>query len=306
MCWGRDEFGELGDDREYGDETAQERHAPVDVQGLGDATRISAGGAHTCAIRQSGQAVCMGDNGGGQLGDGTSTNRLTPTNVTGLDSATQISVGSGHSCAVRTSGQGVCWGFNSDGVVGDGTDEKRRVPTNVKKLSAIAHFTTGGRHTCAIEQSGHTYCWGANHYGQIGNGTTTGDSGTAFLKVRLNPTAVLDGPPGASLGSSARLKIGRVKKTEKRGKAIFRVTVKNTKAGSLTSRVKVCGAGPKKLVTIRGCVKLGSLASKKSATASIKVAFRKKAKTGARARLTFTVTAKGAKKVKVKRKVKVP
>jgi hypothetical protein len=102
------------------------------------ASTISAGGAHTCAIRQSGQAVCWGSNVYGELGNGTSGDRAfsnVPVNVTGLGDAKEISAGGGHTCAIRQSGQAVCWGWNIFGQLGNGTSgegAESNVPVNVR------------------------------------------------------------------------------------------------------------------------------------------------------------------------------
>src|SRR6185369_6500512 len=44
-CWGTNHVGQLGDG------TFEERHAPVEVVELDDATQITAGYAHACALR---------------------------------------------------------------------------------------------------------------------------------------------------------------------------------------------------------------------------------------------------------------
>ena len=62
LCWGSNEYGQLGD--------GSTTHAPmpVPVVGLSDAVTVSAGGNHTCAVRANGEAVCWGWNVFGQLG----------------------------------------------------------------------------------------------------------------------------------------------------------------------------------------------------------------------------------------------
>ena len=55
------------------------------VTGISDATQITAGAGHACALRAGGTISCWGANFSGQLGNGTtSTYSLTPVAVRGL------------------------------------------------------------------------------------------------------------------------------------------------------------------------------------------------------------------------------
>ncbi len=66
MCWGDDRFGQLGDGRfqEY-------RTEPAEVIKLrGEATAISAGALHTCALVARGRLMCWGHNDYSQVGPG--------------------------------------------------------------------------------------------------------------------------------------------------------------------------------------------------------------------------------------------
>jgi alpha-tubulin suppressor-like RCC1 family protein len=79
-CWGANWSGQVGDS------TLINRLIPVAVTtsagtALSNATHISAGAEHACAVLDDATARCWGWNGSGQLGDGTSTQRQIPVAV---------------------------------------------------------------------------------------------------------------------------------------------------------------------------------------------------------------------------------
>jgi alpha-tubulin suppressor-like RCC1 family protein len=70
ICWGDNTFGQLGIGNAGG-----LRDSPIAVStasGLIDATAVSAGGAHACALRADGAVFCWGSNESGQIGTGSS------------------------------------------------------------------------------------------------------------------------------------------------------------------------------------------------------------------------------------------
>ncbi|MDZ4278111.1 MAG: dockerin type I domain-containing protein [Dehalococcoidia bacterium] len=82
-CWGDNADGQLGDG------TTTDRHVPVDIVSLGSGvTAVAAGSAHTCAVLDSDNVHCWGNNSSGQIGDGTSVDRHVPVPVLGFGGAT--------------------------------------------------------------------------------------------------------------------------------------------------------------------------------------------------------------------------
>ncbi|MBK6536199.1 MAG: hypothetical protein IPF99_43700 [Deltaproteobacteria bacterium] len=72
VCWGDNQYGQLGDG------TTVQRLTPTPVEDITDAVEIVAGESHTCARRATGQVLCWGIGPEGQLGNGTATRRLRP------------------------------------------------------------------------------------------------------------------------------------------------------------------------------------------------------------------------------------
>ncbi len=166
-CWGRNEFGELGDG------TTENRARPVAVAGLAGVAEVGAGENHTCARMSDGTVQCWGQNEFGQLGDGTTATRPTPAAVHGIAGATGLAVGGNNACAVLAGGVVRCWGRNSYGELGDGTTESRSESVAVLGIVGASQVALGAQHGCARLADGTARCWGQNHYGQLGDGSTT-------------------------------------------------------------------------------------------------------------------------------------
>lgn len=151
--------------------------APVDVPALGDAIQLSAGSAHTCAVKASGRIACWGQNLYGQLGNGPPSNLLDepqslPVMVQKVDDAAEVAAGEGHSCARRKTGAVACWGRNDRGQLGAGVESNWITRVPVRDLTDAIALSAGRSHVCAARSSGAVACWGANDGGQLGDGTT--------------------------------------------------------------------------------------------------------------------------------------
>ena len=177
FCWGDDSAGQLG--------SAALCPCPTPVPviattGLIRAVALTAGGNHTCALRNDGKVFCWGENGDGQLGDGGAADQATPTEVGGqLDGVVSIAAGGFHTCALRFDGTVRCWGRNSDGQVGDLSPAIGRTtpaavrrldpnrPTSSPPLTGIVSIAAGRAHTCGVASDGTLLCWGDTSNGQV-------------------------------------------------------------------------------------------------------------------------------------------
>jgi alpha-tubulin suppressor-like RCC1 family protein len=165
-CWGQNANHQLGDDG------TMLRLVPGVVLGsLGTVYQVSAGEAHTCAVRDGDKTVwCWGWNSAGQLGDGTQVERGLPVRAGTLTGVVEVAAGSEYSCA-RTSTAVHCWGLNYHGALGDGSTTNRLSPVAVSLPGIPTSLAVGWQHTCAGLDDGTLWCWGLNFYAQLGDGT---------------------------------------------------------------------------------------------------------------------------------------
>ena len=219
-CWGFGGNGRLG----YVNENNIGDNEPVASAGavqLGGPVRaISAGDAHTCALRVDGAVFCWGYGGQGRLGYG----GLPPDPVVpgpeppsvGDDEtplaagpvqlggpAIAISAGDAHTCAVMAAGTVRCWGYGGLGALGLGNPDSigdNEPPDSVSAVDLGGRTATaidaGNAHTCALLDDRSVRCWGSGLNGELGLGTTS--SGGAE-----QPPGTL---PSVDLGSGATAK----------------------------------------------------------------------------------------------------
>jgi alpha-tubulin suppressor-like RCC1 family protein len=170
-CWGADTQGQLGDNAAIGSKAT-----PVAVSGVANATAISAGANHTCALLAGGALKCWGFDGSGQLGDGSAkANKPTPVGVFGLASGvSKVAAGGNHTCAVLSTGSVRCWGADGSGQLGDNNlSANKATPVAVAGVGNADRVAAGGRHTCVgIASTGALRCWGNDAFGQLGDDAT--------------------------------------------------------------------------------------------------------------------------------------
>lgn len=167
-CWGSNDFGILGNE-DAADEYTEYLFMPVKVENINDATAITAGSRHTCALHQDGTVSCWGQNWYGQLGSGTLRNLVAPEKVAGINDVTAITAGGSHTCALQEGGAISCWGNNDQGQLGLSQSLRlSAVPMQVDVAQDAHMLAAGSSHTCALLEEGSITCWGDNSYGQLG------------------------------------------------------------------------------------------------------------------------------------------
>jgi trimeric autotransporter adhesin len=172
--WGCDVWGQLGNNSttSYG--------SPVQtVSGGTDWKQVSAGNAHTAAIKIDGSLWLWGSGTSGVLGNNDFlTQHSSPVQtVSGGTDWKQVSAGSGHTAAIKTDGSLWLWGCGSSGALGNNALIGSSSPVqtvsggnNWKQVSA------GWDHIVAIKTDGTLWLWGCGSSGALGNNDITNRS----------------------------------------------------------------------------------------------------------------------------------
>lgn len=132
VCFGSDENGQ----------------SSVPHAALSGVVSVSAGSAHSCALRVDRSVVCWGYI---QWVD----------NAVYRSGALSVSAGGLHTCAALVGGNVICWGYDRDG---------QDVPSDLVDVFSVS---AGTYHSCAIKRdSSSVVCWGAwptlgHSYGQV-------------------------------------------------------------------------------------------------------------------------------------------
>ena len=154
--------------------------------GIDDATSISVGYNHACAVDISGRASCWGDNTYGQLGSSDLTSSDTPVEVTDskgiiINDFTEVSTGYSHSCAIHRDKTVSCWGLDDGrlGHIGQINSKPSPTPTKVAGITDVDSISIGHSHTCVIwGEEDKVSCWGSNNLLQLGNPDISENSNT--------------------------------------------------------------------------------------------------------------------------------
>lgn len=193
-CWGKSDFGELGDglpQHVVGDDELPSSVATIPLTDGGRTVKqLVIGYHHMCMLLSDASVHCWGRSDILGYGKAAPQSPEKASNSAAVSVAppgervTALSAGWFHTCALISDGSVRCWGNNLAGQLGLGNTESvgddelpSEVPaiqlTDNPSVRAVALSSGQGDHTCALLSDGSAICWGQNQSGQLGYGNTT-------------------------------------------------------------------------------------------------------------------------------------
>ncbi|MEM1008540.1 MAG: hypothetical protein AAGJ35_06000 [Myxococcota bacterium] len=172
-CWGQNYSGQLG----YGDLKPRQnaRGDFIDFKGV-KVRQVKIDLGVTCALLETGDLKCWGDNRYGRLGYGNTARIMKPVKSIDLQGqkAIQLEMGYGITCVLLEAGNVKCWGENRWwGGLGLGLDRDAVLMKPARQSidfqgMRVKDISTKYRHMCAVLENGQVKCWGKNDKGQLG------------------------------------------------------------------------------------------------------------------------------------------
>ena len=134
---------------------------------------MSAGGAHSVFVCNSGEAMATGSNSFGQLGNGTTTSASTPVPVTGITGI--LATASRDQFTLFLKNDSTVWagGYNGYGQFGNGTVTNSDVPVQIPGLIGVIKIAAGTYHSLFLKSDSTVWACGRNFSGELGDGTQT-------------------------------------------------------------------------------------------------------------------------------------
>jgi alpha-tubulin suppressor-like RCC1 family protein len=207
VCWGSNEFGQLGPT--LPSESGQARIVPA----LKDVVEISTRASRVCAVTSRGELWCWG-------GDEPADPSFVQAGATSgaphrilLDRAARhVAVGWSHTCAILDDGSVQCWGSNRMGESAPGgeacADDTCCVtaPTRVIEAEASA-IVAGPEYSCAVVR-GLVQCWGNDTYTLVPGRDLTGCPDACATRCLSEPTLLPTAEQVSRFSGSRRLLCG--------------------------------------------------------------------------------------------------
>jgi alpha-tubulin suppressor-like RCC1 family protein len=177
---------------------------------------VSAGNAHSLALKADGSVWAWGSQDEGQLGvPGASEDAKKPVrvsaannNTTFLAGVSDIAAGGSHNLALKSDGHVWAWGFNNFGQIGAPTNllTIQSFARDVPGLDHVTRIAAGEDFSLALKSDGTLWAWGRNDHGQLG-APSNDKCGPQQVSCSLSPIQVrnLTGVTAISAGGAHSL-----------------------------------------------------------------------------------------------------
>jgi alpha-tubulin suppressor-like RCC1 family protein len=209
--WGSNGFGQLGDNSTIDRFIPQQITLTATASAANDWIAVSAGDAHTLALKTDGSLWAWGDNFVGQLGDGSTTPQILPIRIiTGNpgnfdNNWVAVSAGSLFSIGLQADGTLWGWGDNSFGqlaidplvlppLLSVATPQQIinfvDVPGNQEFNSNWTAIAAGQNHWLGLQGNGTVWGLGDNSVGQLGIGVSTANQFDFLPTLNAGPPVI--------------------------------------------------------------------------------------------------------------------